>query len=176
MASNLPTYRLAQFFSGFAEQTFQAQLGVVDPPMVDYLSDLLLRFVRNEDVVPRGVTGKRLEGLSEMVGEATQRMGEAQRKIHCQIGDFALFWAGLFPESLRNQSTSQEDPFTDYVSQGKRAYIVASQIETEQAAAPPADLLRRLGDRFELCAYGLREVRRLWELGDGEDQPRPFLL
>ena len=163
MTSNLPTQRLARFFSGVAEQTFEAQLGVVDPPLVDYLSDLLLRFVRQDLVVPRGVTGQRLSDISEMIGEATQRLGDAQRKIHCQIGDFALFWAGLFPEALRARSRGDADQFHNYCSHGKRAYLVASQIDTDDQEMPPSDLLRRLGDRFELCAYGLREVRREWE-------------
>ena len=154
MPSHRPTERLAHFFSGVAEQTFQAELGVVDPPLVDYLSELLLRFVRQDLAVPRGVTGHRLSDLGEMLQEATFRLGEAQRKIHCQIGDFALFWAGLFPEALR----------------------APSQIESLEQEAPSADLLQRLAERFELCAYGLREVRREWERLDEDENGSGTIL
>src|SRR5260370_212204 len=36
---------LRRFFSGLAEHTFAADLGVADPPLIDYLSLLLSRFV-----------------------------------------------------------------------------------------------------------------------------------
>lgn len=176
MPSHRPTERLAHFFSGVAEQTFQAELGVVDPPLVDYLSELLLRFVRQDLAVPRGVTGHRLSDLGEMLQEATFRLGEAQRKIHCQIGDFALFWAGLFPEALRTRSQGGDDQFHQYCAQGSRAYLVASQIESLEQEAPSADLLQRLAERFELCAYGLREVRREWERLDEDENGSGTIL
>ena len=45
-----------RFFRGLTEYAFHARLGVVDPPLVDYVSNLLVRFLRNEQlVVPPGV-------------------------------------------------------------------------------------------------------------------------
>ena len=41
---------LARFFSGLCEHVFQSQLGVADPPLVDYLSELMLRFARFDAV------------------------------------------------------------------------------------------------------------------------------
>lgn len=163
MASKRSTDRLSRFFSGVAEHTFQTELGVVDPPLVDYLSRLLLRFVRHDLVVPFDSSGRRLSDLEEMLLEATFRLGDAQRKIHCQIGDFALFWAGIFPESLRARSGMDDSTFQKYCSHGSRAYRVASQMEPRDSEQPPSDLLGRLAERFELCALGLREVRREWE-------------
>ena len=76
-----------RYFAGLAESTFQSHLGVVDPPLIDYLSDLLIRFVHN-DVVHRvrGVSGKRLLSLPEMVVEASHRLGDAKRELHQHIG------------------------------------------------------------------------------------------
>ena len=66
-----------RYFAGLAEATFQTQLGVVDPPMIDYLSDLLIRFVRNDAVHSvRSVNGRPLQSVTEMVSEATQRLGD----------------------------------------------------------------------------------------------------
>ncbi|MEC7429088.1 MAG: hypothetical protein VYE28_05495 [Planctomycetota bacterium] len=166
MASKRPTDRLSRFFSGVAEHTFQTELGVVDPPLVDYLSRLLLRFVRHDLVAPLDSSGRRLSDLEEMLREATFRLGDAQRKIHCQIGDFALFWAGIFPESLRARSGMDETTFQQYCAYGSRAYRVASRMEPHDSAQPSSDLLDRLAERFELCALGLREVRREWERND----------
>lgn len=165
-----------RFFAGLAEQTFQTRLGVVDPPLTDYVSDLLCRFVRS-DVVHRlrGVTGRPLMTVTEMMVEARQRMGDASREVHRHIGDFTLFWAGVYPEALRRD----DDYFETYCSHGKQAYLIASTIHGDEMAEEdiPPDLLERLSDQFELCCYGLREIRREWESREeGDDGPLWILL
>lgn len=157
-----------RYFSGIAEATFQSHLGIVDPPLVDYVSGLLIRFVHN-DVVhrARGVSGRRLLSVPEMVIEASSRLGDARRELHQHIGDFTLFWAGVYPEALKQSDDGEK--FETYRSFGKRSYRMASEIESAREDLPPAGLLERLSDRFDLCCYGLREVRRMWETGDGSD-------
>ena len=160
-----------RYFAGLAESTFQSHLGVVDPPLIDYLSDLLIRFVHN-DVVHRvrGVSGKRLLSVPEMVVEASHRLGDAKRELHQHIGDFTLFWAGVYPEALRQADDSSHDSkFDVYRTFGKRAYLMASEIESGQDDIVPSRLLERLSAQYDLCCYGLREVRRVWESGDGDD-------
>lgn len=177
MTSNSPFDRLKGFFAGVTENTFNTQLGVADPKLVDYLTDLLLRFVRPEQTHRiRSVTGKPLVDIGEMVDEATRRMGDAKHELHIYIGDFALFWTGVYPEALRRKSRHGEhDQYLDYCSFGKRSYQIASQIDSSDEEAPDSEVLERLSDRFELCAYGLREVRREWEKKDG-DFPGGILL
>jgi hypothetical protein len=168
---------LRRFFTGIAEQTFQVQLGVVDPPVTDYISDLLLRFVRTEEIQRvRRSDGLPLRDLDRMVLEADSRIGTARRRIHRQIGDFALFWAGLYPESLGGQPGElSEQPFGAFCVHGQRAYLIASEIETDEHGAIPSDVLERIGRQFQMCAYGLREVRREWERSE-DDESRPFLI
>lgn len=172
-----PGTTLRRFFSGAAESVFQTQLGLADPPLTDYICDLLMRFVRADSLQRvRTVTGRPARYIGEMLAEADQRLGDARRDLHRHIGDFTLFWAGLYPESLRRRhGNAQVDQFADYCAHGKRAYLIASTIETEQPEAP-CELLERLGHQFEMCAYGLREVRREWERQDDEDFPRPLLI
>jgi hypothetical protein len=170
---------LRRFFSGIAEYTFLTRLGVADPPLVDYLSDLLTRFVRNDMAYRvRGLTGKRLIEVAEMLTEADERVGDARREVHRHIGDFTLFWSGVYPESLpRRQRNVCRDHLIDYRAEGKRSYWIASNIETEAEKNAPGPLLARLSENFELCVYGLREVRREWERRDGdEDTPPPLLI
>jgi hypothetical protein len=176
MQSSQPNATIQRFFSGLAEQTFQTQLGVVDPPLVDYISTLLLRFVRTETVHRiRSVTGKPLLHIGELVEEATKRLGSARREIHQHIGDFTLFWVGVFPEALR-QMGGDEVIYRDYCQQGKLSYQIASLIETEDDKGAPADVLERLSTRFELCAYGIQEVRREWQRYEDEGSNGPILL
>lgn len=155
-----------RYFAGLAESTFQTELGVVDTPMIDYVTNLLVRFIRNDVVHQmRSVTGRPLMTVGEMAGEASRRLGDAKRKLHLHIGDFTLFWAGVYPEALRKESNDQ---FGDYCTHGKRSYRIASCIEPSTTDEPEAEVLERLSERFELCCYGLREVRRQWEEGDDE--------
>ena len=168
-----PRSTVHRYFAGLAESTFQSELGIVDPGLIDYLSTMLVRFVRN-DVVHRirGVTGRPLMSVPEMVAEASARLGDARRELHQHIGDFTLFWAGVYPEALRQREAEQEDSeqFLNYCRYGKQSYHIASTIESSTEQAVPAGLLHRLSDQFDLCCYGLREVRRQWENDDGENQ------
>lgn len=174
-----PSTTLQRFFAGIAEHTFQVQLGLVDPDIIDYLSDLLMRFVRMDSVARvRSTRGRPLLDVAALLVEADQRIGSARRDIHRHIGDFTLFWAGLFPEALRPRPGREHlDRFVDYCHHGKRAYLIASSIEVEEEDVP-GTVLERLGEHFEMCAYGLREVRREWEerRDDDLDQPGPFLI
>jgi hypothetical protein len=163
---------MQRYFAGLTETTFQSELGVVDPPLIDYVSGLLLRFVRNDVIYSfRTVTGRPMMTISEMVAEASARLGDAKRELHQYIGDFTLFWAGVYPEALRSSNIPHRmnDQFESYCAHGRRAYRIAACIETTRRDAPDPEILERLSDRFDLCCYGLREVRRQWEEGGPGD-------
>jgi hypothetical protein len=162
---------LNRFFVGLSEYVFHSQLGVVDTQMVDYVSQLLVRFTRIESLQRvRMLDGKPATEVVAMVAEAEQRLGEAKREVHRHIGDYTLFWSGLYPESLRQlKSKTSVDQFVDYCAQGKRAYRIASSITADEKSTPN-ELLRRMSEQFEMCAYGLREIRREWERRDDEGQ------
>ena len=42
MKADYPKSPIHRYFAGIAENTFQSELGVVDPQMIDYISDLLV--------------------------------------------------------------------------------------------------------------------------------------
>lgn len=170
MRSGQPVTTLQRFFAGLAEHIFQVELGVADPPLIDYLSQLLIRFIRADQLQrlssPAAPPGR---DLHRLLAEADRRRGTARRVLYRHIGDVALFWAGLFPEHLRYpRVTAGLDRFGEYCAAGRRAYLIASQIAPGRPDAAPGSVLARLGTEFEMCAYGLREVRRGWE----EETPR----
>lgn len=152
-----------RFFAGLTEYAFQARLGVADPPLVDYVAELLERFVSCQAVYGvRSVRGEQLTQVADMLAEADQRIGPARRRVHRHIGDFTLFWMGVYPEMAeRLKQLGEKDALLDYRDQGRRAYFVASRIPTENQKAP-GELLERMAEQFELIEYGLSEVRRLW--------------
>jgi hypothetical protein len=168
---------LARFFSGVCEYVFEGRLGVADPPLIDYLSNLMIRFARLDTVHRvRNLAGRPVLEVADMLAEAESRIGLARRDVHRHIGDVTLFWTGVYPESLpRLRAVEKKDFFVDYCAQGKRAYYIASTIKTDREEDAPNELLQRLSHQFEMCAYGLGEVRREWER-KGDDEVRRLLI
>ena len=166
---------MRRFFTGLTEYAFEARLGVADPPLVDYIAELLVRFVRSDELYPvRSVRGQRLVAVTDMLAEAQQREGPARQKVHRHIGDFTLFWMGVYPEVVDHLRRGSKDALIDYGQLGKRAYWIASTIPVEKEVPTP-DVLKRLSEQFDLCVYGLGEVRRQWEQQSG-DADAPLLL
>jgi hypothetical protein len=169
-----PDHPLRRLFAGVTEVTFQTRFGVADPDLIDYLSALLSRFIHVNAIHRlRDAAGRRLDQVVDMVAEVADLPpeGRTAREVHRHIGDFALFWTGVYPEALdRLRSAACKDCFIDYCSQGKRSYYIASTYEAD-TYREEAGVLRRLSDEFELCAYGLREVRREWEKNRPELNP-----
>lgn len=155
---------LRRLFAAATESTFQTELGVTDPHLIDYLTDLLVRFVRYESLFRvRDTTGRRLEEVAEMMLEAEQREAHPRREIYRHIGDFTLYWSGVYPEALKRlQHADRMDHLIDYCQQGKRSYFIASTFD-EDRYRDEAPVLRRLSDEFELCSYGLQRARHEWE-------------
>lgn len=162
IGSQLPPDR---FFAGLAEYVFETRLGMVDPPLVDYVSELLGRFIHNDAIYRlRDPVGNRLEEVSEMMLEAATRVGDARREAHRHIGDFTLFWTGMYPEiAEQRRNRSRLDRFLDYCEQGKLAYSVAAEIPPADEKAVAGPVLERLSCEFDICVVGLHELRR--ELG-----------
>ena len=176
-----PTQRqtpIHRFFSGLAEQTFESRLGVVDPPLIDYIAELLVRFVHCDAIYSvRNLAGRRLDQIAEMLLEAEARIGNPRREVHRHIGDFTLFWTGVYPEALeRLQHEQKADHLLEYRREGKRSYYIASTLPNDGGSAG-SEVLERLSHEFELCEYGLREVRREWERRDPDGgQYRALLI
>jgi hypothetical protein len=154
-------------FAGLAEHAFFSHLGVADPPLTDYLSSLLTRFLRFEAIYRlRNGAGQPITELTEMVLEAEQLPsgGRTRREYYRHIGDFALFWTGVYPEAVdRLRSRMCRDAMVSFTAQGKRGYLITSRLEEQEHHDAEADLFRRLSEQFELCAIGLRKVREEWE-------------
>ena len=156
---------LRRYFSGLTEHAFVDSLGMADPGLIDYLSLLLARFVHVHDIQKlQSGTGRTVEQVADMLLEAAALpTGRTCREVHRHIGDFTLFWTGVYPEALqRLRSILRKDHFIDYCEQGKRSYWIASTYDNDPYVEE-APVLRRLSEQFELCAWGLNQVRKEWE-------------
>ena len=127
MWSPKPDHPLRRLFAGLTEHTFFTTLGMADPPLIDYLSALLSRFLHVDAIYRlRNAQGRRLEEVADMMieAEALPPEGRTRREVHRHIGDFTLFWTGVYPEALsRLRSALRKDHFIDYCEQGKRSVL-----------------------------------------------------
>lgn len=158
---------LRRLFSGLIEHAFCAEVGLCDPALTQYLVDLLVDFTHVERFSEiNRAQGKRLEQIATLLAvmsdEKPQSTTERERAVYRRIGDYTLFWAGVYPEQLGSAHRGRSDVFVDYVSQGKRSYAIVSRL-ADDGDVPPASLFRHLSEDFESCMYGLGLVRRGWE-------------
>ena len=163
-ASMLEGHPLRKLFADLTRETFNRELHHYDSEVAAYLVDLLVGFTRVEDLYKiRDAAGRRLEDVGEMLIESNPLLGAAsfgrEREVRKHVGDYTLFFTGLFPEHLKRPRRSLSlDYFVDYVKAGKESYRIVSKFDQFEYRRV-APLFRRLAENFELCVYALNRVR-----------------
>ena len=161
---------LARLFATVCERSLERGAGVDDPVIADYLAALLLRFAHVHNLHRiRDAAGRPLDDVGEMLLEADPLdrapSFEREREVRRHIGDYTLFWLGLFPEHLHRHATTRvPDLYVDWAATGRESYrIVAAFTVGPHAAEAP--LFARLSDLYDRCVLALhftkRELERL---------------
>ncbi len=167
------SHPLRRWFAGLVEASFQREIGLCDPTVLAYLVELLTDFIHTERInTMADGSGRRVEDMVEILveAEAGPETGsdERRRMYHRHIGDYTLFWTGVYPEILQRMKRRPScDNLLSYSQQGKRSYGIASEL-SDDGMQPPASVLRTLSEQFEYCVYGLGLVRKSWEQADPE--------
>lgn len=159
---------LGRLFSEVVERTFRVPLELSDPEVTDYVSALLMDFTRAENVYRiRDLKGRAIEDVGEMLLESNPLSKnpvagfDREREVRKHVGDFTLFFSGMFPESIRRWRLRrlQVGSWVDYIRAGKESYhVVAAFDQFEYQKVAPT--FRKLSDRFEECVYGLHLVKK----------------
>ncbi len=165
MAGVGPRHPLRRLFSALCRRALGTGAGVDDPRVADYIASLLVRFshVRNLYAI-RDAAGRPLDDVGEMLLEADPvgRGGSfsREREVRRHIGDFTLFFLGLFPEYLaRHATTRVPDMYVDWAATGRESYRIVAAFDVGPWAAE-APLFARLAEEFDRCVLGLHLVRR----------------
>jgi hypothetical protein len=164
-----PQQALRGLFSDLIQRNFEEAVHLRDHDIEEYIADLLLRFIRAEDVFQiRDKHGRTLEDVGEMLITSNPLLDapsfDAERETRRHIGDFILFFAGLFPESINHWRLRRArlDALLDYIQTGKESYYIVSEFkEFEYRATAP--LFRKMSEEFERCVFGLNLVKRDFE-------------
>jgi len=175
---------LHQFFTAVVEHSYE-DLGVHSVEVQGYVATLLTEFCEVENLYKiKNADGRRLADLGEMLLESDPVYGAAssfdrERQVRKHIGDYALFFSGMFPESLNGARLrrSRMESLIDFVRAGKESYYIVSKFEHFEYAKV-APLFRRMSEEFETLVYGLNQVKN--ELEEMQHpimrQTREFLM
>lgn len=168
MATRIPRdHPLRQLVDQLVRQHFVRDAQVYEPEVCAYVSGVLTDFAHVDNLYRiRNARGKRLEEVAEMLIESNPlleaRSFDREREVRKHIGDFTLFFTGLFPEAvaaLPRLRPLSLDAFVDYVRAGKESYAVVAAFNMFEYR-DEAPLFRRLSDCFEQCVFGLNLVKR----------------
>lgn len=151
---------LYQFFHRHVSHGFDAR-GLTEPATVDYVSEVLTRFVHTAALYGvRDGEGRALEHLAQFIQEDRRAQGadgeptdtSRHALIMRHLAEYALFMSGLFRERL--QARGQ---LNYYMEHGRSAFWASADFES---SAKRARVFRRLYFQFEQVAGALDHMRR----------------
>jgi hypothetical protein len=155
-------HALRALFHELVDNCYRGDLRMDDAEISSYMADLLTDFSESEKIYAiRDSIGRPVKELDEMLEAADPVHGtaasfDAERQARKHIGDYALFFTGMYPEAM--QPALQPHSFMRLIETGKESYqIVASFDLFEYAREAP--LFERLAEQFETCVSGLNLVR-----------------
>ena len=161
---------LRQLFGELVRRHFVRGVQLHDSDVAEYVTGILTDFTHVDHMYRiRDARGRRVEEVAEMLVESNPLLEassfDRERAVRKHVGDFTLFFTGLFPEavvSLPRLRPLSIDTFIDYVAAGKESYAIVAAFNLFEYR-DEAPLFRRLSDRFEECVFGLNLVKRAIE-------------
>jgi hypothetical protein len=159
---------IRMYFAQAIHDAMESHANLSDSEVESYLTKMLVEFLRMDGVYGlKNKFGKPVCSVSDMIREGDIRFNAdsfaREREVHRYIGDFLLFWSGLFPEYLPHlKSPAGKDALLDPIGQGRMSYHVASTFEYEPYGQE-AKVLRKLSEEFDAYRFGLGIVRSGFE-------------
>jgi hypothetical protein len=167
MAEISDRHPLRQLLSEKIAQQFGHKVGLRDEEIWDYLANLLTEFCDTRSLYAlKNAQGRTLDDVGEMLLESDPVFGDApsfdrERQVRKHIGDFTLFFSGMFPESINCFRLRRQrlENMIDWVHAGKESYFIVSRFD-QMEYRNVAPMFGRLSEQFETCVFGLNLVRQ----------------
>lgn len=157
---------LQEMFLEIVGRHFDADIGLRDSDVKEYVAAMLTEFCDVENVYRvRNAEGRALQDVGEMLLESDPVYGPApsfdrERQVRKHIGDYTLFFTGMFPESINHFRLRRQrlENLIDFMKAGKESYYIVSKFEHFEYAKV-APLFAKLAKEFESCVYALNCVK-----------------
>jgi len=169
-------HSLYALFDELIHYHFDRDIGLRDSEVQDYVVNMLTEFCEVEQMLKiRNANNRALNDVGEMLLEADPIYGPApsfdrERQVRKHIGDYTLFLAGMFPESINRYRLRRQrlENFVDFIKAGKESYFIVSKFDQFEYAKL-APLFGKLSLEFESCVYRLNLVK-----GDLDEMQHPI--
>ena len=169
-------HSLNTLFGELIHHHFERDIGLRDAEVQDYVVNMLAEFCEAEQMFKiRSASLRPLDDVGEMLLEADPIYGPApsfdrERQVRKHIGDYTMFLAGMFPESINHFRLRRQrlESFVDFIKAGKESYFIVSKFDQFEYARL-APLFGKLSQEFESCVYGLNLVK-----GDLDEMQHPI--
>src|SRR5690242_9583144 len=153
-------------FLDLVSRHYADEVGLRDPEVNAYVAAMLTDFCQTEQLhMIRNAAGRPLDDVGELLLAADPIFGPApsfdrERQVRKHIGDYTLFFTGMFPEALNRRRLRQArlESSVDFIRAGKESYFIVSKFEHFEYAKV-APLFRRMSHEFEQLVYGLNQVK-----------------
>ncbi|HTM36738.1 MAG TPA: hypothetical protein VL156_08325 [Terriglobales bacterium] len=157
---------LQKLFLELVARHYAEEIGIRDSELIAYVAHLLTEFCDAEQMFKiRNSAGRPLMDVGEMLVESNPVFGPAasfdrERQVRKHIGDYTLFFTGMFPESINHFRLRRDrmENFVDWVKAGKESYYIVSKFDCFEYMKV-APLFQKLSSQFEQCVYGLNRVK-----------------
>ena len=157
---------MQDLFTELVHLHFDNDLNLRDPELQDYLIAVLTEFCDSQQLYKIcDANGRPLHDVGEMLLQADPVYGPAlsfdrERQVRKHIGDYTLFFSGMFPESINHYRLRRArlENFVDFIRAGKESYYIVSKFDQFEYAKL-APLFGKLAREFESCVYGLSLVK-----------------
>ena len=160
------SHPLRQLFFELIARHYDGDVGLHSSAVHEYVADMLTEFCGTEQLYKiRDASGRALHDVGEMLIQSDPIYGPApsfdrERQVRKHIGDYTLFFTGMFPESVNRWRLrrARVENFVDFMKAGKESYYIVSKFDQFEYARV-APLFKQLSDDFERCVYGLNMVK-----------------
>ena len=159
------SHPLQLLFQDLIGRHYAEEIGIRDPQIIAYVSHLLAEFCEADQLYKIRASNRPLADVGEMLLESDPIYGPApsfdrERQVRKHIGDYTLFFAGMFPESINRFRLRRNrlEGFVEWIKAGKESYYIVSKFEHFEYARV-APLFASLSENFEGCVYGLNMVK-----------------
>jgi len=169
---------LKRFFQPLTTRAF-GDLGFRDEKVNDYISDVLSRFARTENLYRiKSAAGKRLESIVEMLLEIEDCL-DLQRdtfnpfrgkEIQQHLGDYTLFMSGIFREYVERKGF-----FRLYILQGAKAYREVAEY-LRLLYRSEAHLFRNMSEMFEQYAGAMSYMKKVYFIPQAYQGPHREII
>lgn len=160
------SHALHEFFFDLVARHYRQTLELRDPELSGYVANMLAEFCEDRQLHKiRDAAGRPLDDVGEMLLAADPVYGPApsfdrERQVRKHIGDYTLFFTGMFPESINRFRLRRNrlENFIDFIKAGKESYYIVSKFDCFEYAKV-APLFKKLSENFEEAMVGLNMVK-----------------